>query len=128
MSDEVKRPPLKPRPHRLKTKGRRLWDDVTSSYDLRPDELAVLEAACRELDLLNRIERVVDGLDSLMVAGSMGQQVVHPLVGEVRQHYTTFRQLVAALRLPDPTTDAGYGSASAVSTSARHAAMARWRR
>lgn len=128
MSDDTKREPRKPRPARLKAKGRRLWDDVTSTYDLRADELAVLEHAARELDLIERLERELDG-NGLTVAGSMGQLVAHPLIGELRQHRATAQRLLAQLKLPDDSGDGRADAAAAGrSTSAREAANARWRR
>lgn len=125
MTEEATKLPARRRPAKLKTAGRRLWDDVTSSYSLRPDEVAVLEQACRELDLVGQLERELDGAD-LLVPGSRGQQIAHPLLGEVRQHRTTLRQLLRQLKLPDG--DGGGGDGGQRSTQAREAAYARWRR
>jgi hypothetical protein len=65
--------------------GRRLWRAIANpgTYELRPDEVRVLEDACREVDLIDRLEDALAG-EPLTVAGSQGQIVVHPLIVEVR--------------------------------------------
>lgn len=110
-------------PAKLGARARRLWRDVTGIYELRPDELLVLERACRELDIIERIESDLEG-KSLTSEGSMGQAVAHPLVGELRQHTNTLRSLLGSLNLPDEDGRAG----DSRSSSARAAANARWRR
>src|SRR5690606_5966339 len=112
-----------PTPQRLGRKARRLWRDVTSVYDLRPDELRVLEDACREVDLIERLEEELRDAQ-LVVRGSMGQPVANPLVQEIRQHRAVLRGLLGSLKLPDEDDR----QALARSTSARAAAQARWRR
>ena len=52
----------------------------------------MLEQACRTADELDRLERAVRALPSLVVEGSTGQPRSHPLLAEVRAHrllYTT---------------------------------------
>ncbi len=108
-------------PTKLGTKARTLWRSLTSSFQLRSDELRVLEDACREVDLIERLEKELrDG--PLMVKGSMGQQVASPLVQELRQHRALVARLLKALDLPD---EEGGASRSA---GARAAAQQRWRR
>lgn len=110
-------------PDGLGARGAGLWSEVTGSYTLRSDELVVLEDACREADLVARLEAELASAE-LMVVGSMGQPVVNPLVAELRQHRSTFAKLAAQLKLPDePGAAAGDRS-----TSARAAAVARWSR
>lgn len=103
--------------------GRKIWREVTSKYQLRADELRVLEDACREADLVDRLEAALEDAP-LTVTGSMGQLVAHPLVQEVRQHRNVLAGLLAKLKLPDE--DASGSRADARATSARAAAMARW--
>jgi hypothetical protein len=110
------------RPERLADKGGALWDSIAGTYALRPDEIRVLEDACREADLIQRLEdQLVDA--DLMVKGSMGQLVSSPLVSEVRQHRATLKALLGSLKLPDeaPVEDSA-------SSAARKAATARWSR
>lgn len=120
------------RPTKLRARARRLWDDVTSTYSLRPDELAILTDACRELDVIDKLERDLEGADS-MVVGSMGQPVVNPLLAEIRQHRSCAQRLLNSLKLPDDPGEQGAGGSSGSSsgsrsTQARDAAGARWRR
>ena len=110
-------------PSNMKAKGRRLWSDVVGTYTLRPDELLVLEHACREADLCDRIQTALDDGD-LTVKGSMGQVVASPLVQELRQHRAVFARLVAQLKLPD---DANPSGARMDGDTARSAAESRWR-
>ena len=109
------------RPPKLGRKGSALWRDIASQYELRPDETRTLEDACREADLIERLEDELREAP-LMVAGSMGQLVASPLVSEVRQHRATLGQLLRSLKLPDDSGETD------VSSSARKAARARWSR
>ncbi|MCK9496749.1 MAG: hypothetical protein M0R75_14825 [Dehalococcoidia bacterium] len=111
-------------PTGLKAKGRRFWQEVTGKYDLRIDELRILEDACREVDLIDRIEKALNARGAqLTVRGSQGQPVANPLIAEVRQHRTVLKSLLSSLKLPDEAADQEKRS-----TSAREAAMARWSR
>lgn len=110
-------------PRGLKAAGRKLWRDVTGKFELDVDEERLLEQACRELDLIARLDAAIDGDEfELTVEGSMGQQVTNPLLTEVRQHRNTFASLVGKLSLPSED-----GAASA-SSSARALAQKRWKR
>lgn len=106
--------------------GRRLWERITGDYELRPDERRILEDACREVDLIDRMQDALRG-GELMVRGSQGQKVASPLVTELRQHRAVVARLLSSLKLPDADTDAG-DSDGRRSESARQAAMARWHR
>lgn len=110
-------------PTKLGTKAKRLWVETTTKWDLRPDELRVLEDACRQVDLIERIESALADED-LIVRGSMGQPVANPLVQEIRQHRATLQRLLGSLKLPDEDGRA----IESRSSSARAAANARWRR
>jgi len=111
-------------PPGLKDAGVALWDDVTAVYDLRADELRVLEAACFELDLIARLQAAMD-TDDLITFGAQGQPVANPLVQELRQHRSTLRALLKQLSLPDQDDR---GQQSGRSEQARNAANARWKR
>lgn len=112
---------IKP-PTGLGRKSKKLWNDLTSVYDFRADEVRILEDACREVDLIERLETELKTAD-LVVTGSQGQPVASPLVQEVRQHRMTLKQLFASLKLPDD--EASSGSAS---EAAKGLASARWHR
>ncbi len=112
-------------PKGLGTKARRLWVDVTKTYALRADELRVLEDACREVDLIERMEEELARDDAeLVVRGSMGQDVAAPLLQELRQHRSVVARLLGSLKLPDEDSALGESRAP----SARAAATARWGR
>ena len=110
-------------PSGLGDAGSRLWSDIAGKYGLRADELRVLEDAAREADLVQTLNDGMTG-QPLLVRGSQGQEVINPLISELRQHRATLAALLRQLKLPDESTD----SAEARSTAARAAANARWSR
>lgn len=113
-------------PSGLKDAGLRLWTSIIPAYTLRPDELRILEDACHECDVIARLQDELD-ISSLVTEGSMGQEVAHPTVSEVRQHRQTLRALLAQLKLPDtPSAGPSSGGRAQVSEQARAAARARW--
>lgn len=110
-------------PANLAAAGKRLWSDIADNYELRADEMRVLEDAAREADLIAVLTAGMVGAD-LLVRGSQGQDVINPLISELRQHRATLARLLSQLKLPDES-----GSASSTrATSARAAANARWTR
>lgn len=114
-------------PEGLAERPRALWESVVAVYDLRPDELRILEDACRESQLVDRLDRELENAP-LMVKGSMGQLVASPIVTEIRQHRATFAALMGKLKLPDDPAEIPTGGAAERATKARMAANARWRR
>ncbi len=104
-------------PKGLNLTGRRLWKDISTGYQLRPDELRVLESACKTADLIDRLEEVLADAEPV-VLGSKGQNVAHPLIAEVRMQRVAFAGLLRALRIPDE----GSGSRN----QQRDAAASRW--
>jgi hypothetical protein len=110
-------------PLRLGDRALGLWRGITDKYSLRVDELYILESACREIDLIDKMEAEQKTSD-LVVFGSQGQPVAAPLIAELRQHRTTFANFMKQLKLPDEDGRA----AEAVSDAARKAANARWGR
>lgn len=117
-------------PRGLGSKARKKWRDISTTYELRADELRILEDACREIDLIEQMHEAlqptadVDVEDKLIVSGSMGQPVASPLLQEIRQHRALLGRLWAQLKLPDEDGRA----AGLRSESARAAANERWRR
>lgn len=113
-------------PSGLGVAGKRLWKDVANEYELREDELRLLEDACREVDIVARLQAAVDA-GPLVVPGSRGQDTVHPALGEIRQHRLLLSRLLRQLQLPDDPVAEKWKTAQR-STSARKAALERWRR
>ena len=113
-------------PNGLKTQGKALWQSVVKVYVLRPDEIRILERACRTMDRIDEMDRRLKA-EGLTSVGSMGQDVAHPLLGEVRQHEATFARLMKQLDLPDEPGEMG-PQAQQRAAAARSAAQARWQR
>lgn len=103
--------------------GATLWHGVVAGFELRPDELRILEDACREADLVDVLVAGLDGAE-LTARGSQGQPVVNPLIPELRQHRATLSSLIRQLRLTDDESP----SSGSNSTAARSLALARWNR
>jgi len=102
--------------------GRKLWRDVTASYQLDPGELVLLRAAAHTADELVRVEAELAAAP-VVVEGSRGQPVANRMLAEVRQHRRALERLVLALALPARGEQVGrQRSAQAVA-----AARTRWR-
>jgi hypothetical protein len=114
-------------PEGLVGAGLRLWTAIVDVYDLRPDELRILEDAGREAMLIDRMDRELESAP-LVVKGSMGQPTASPMVQEIRQHRATFAQLMGKLRLPDDPEVVPKSGPAERAVKARAAANARWRR
>lgn len=113
-----------PAPKNMGTRGLRFWNRITSAYELRADELVVLEDACREMKMIDLLEAALSG-DSMTKRGSQGQPVINPIIPELRQHRATLKALLATLKLPDEAEGAEGGEVSR-SVQARDAAKSRW--
>lgn len=112
------------RPVNLGKRGKALWDSIIPAFELRPDEMCVLEDACREADLIERLHAELATAE-LTTKGSMGQEVASPYVSEIRQHRAVLAGLLGKLKIPD--SPAGAARKRAVtSDAARSAARARW--
>ncbi len=113
------------KPSGLGEAGSAFFDEVAAKYILRPDEERILEAACRELDHVARLEQALVGAD-LVVKGSRGQLASHPLLAEVARHRTLLARLLRDLDLP--SEDGVPAHRSALSEKRRRAANSRWDR
>ena len=106
--------------------GQAKWEEIVGPYTLRPDELRILEDACREMDLVDKLEEELSKPGTeLTVKGSQGQPVANPLVTEIRQHRQTIKTLLGALKLPDEDEARAPGDPSAAG---RALVTNRWRR
>lgn len=119
--NRVANPP--PTPKGLaRTPGGRLWRDVATVYGLRPDELRILEDACRTLNETRRLERALSR-SSVTVKGSKGQVRAHPLLAEIHHSRRLLAGLLKQLALPNEPDDE---EESPATLQARKAANARW--
>lgn len=109
-----------PAPKGLNPGGRRFWKAVAVAYTLRPDELILLENACRTIDRVAELDAAMVG-QPLVTRGSMGQNRENPLLAESRLQRTLLRQTLAQLKLPDIN---GNGEMN----QHRSAAQSRWAR
>lgn len=115
----------KPRtPAHLAAAGRTLWRAVVDTYELRADELLVLEKACRTADDSARLDAALRDAP-LMVTGSTGQQRHNPLLHEARQTRALLAALLKQLALPDEA-DLADGALTGNSVKAMNAARSRW--
>jgi transposase len=114
----------KPQPAGLEKGGCTRWREVLGAYALRADERRLLEACCRTVDTLARLETALQ-VTPLTVAGSMGQLREHPLLAEARQQRVVLARLLTQLKLPDEG-DLALTRQGTRSTQARAAAHRRW--
>lgn len=124
MATNVKCPP------NLGLVGRKIWRETMKTYDLDVIELRILEHLCRTEDLIEAMQiKIATAIEAeeLVVAGSMGQDTPHALLGEVRQHRATSLKLRNELALP-VTEEGARADKAQRSASARTMAQARWKR
>jgi hypothetical protein len=107
-------------PADLGDEGQALWDSIAGAYTLRPDERATLEDACRITDMIAELmTEWVDSDKPMTTKGSMGQQVIHPLIDKLADHRMKRATLLGRLKLPDE-------QGGAVPNQQRDAAQSRW--
>ena len=89
-------------------KGRagQLWRSVNAAYELDPAEKQLLGEACATLAELERVEQELSEAP-LIVAGSTGQPVPHPLLATAQHHRQLLERLLRALALPVPGETTG---------------------
>ncbi|MCI2959131.1 terminase [Agromyces atrinae] len=89
----------KPRtPSGLATPGKKLWDSVTSEFDLAEHESVQLEEACRVRDMIFVLREQITR-DGTMLESSQGRRL-HPAIGEVRSQQLAMARLLATLNVP----------------------------
>jgi hypothetical protein len=120
----VKKSPAAPKG--LAAGGRALWREVTKNHVLRPDHARILQDACHECDLIDDLQAALKDVPRT-TRGSMGQEVIHPLISELRAHRATLSTLLRGLSLADTDTSA-VDASRAATVSAIGLARARWDR
>ncbi len=108
---------------KLGVAGKSVWRALVADYDFDSRELAILERACRQLDDVAMLERLL-ARDGPIVEGSMGQPRLSPIVGELRLGRLAAAKLLGDLVLPDEDAK----PMTARSERARRAANSRWTR
>lgn len=101
---------------------------VLSQFELRPDELVLLEDACRTIDRIDELDEAQKETP-LVARGSQGQPVISPLVSEARFQRGLLTSILRQLGISDveDEDDESTGPMSR-SASAKKAAEARWSR
>lgn len=112
-------------PTGLEAAGKRLWKQIDGGlprgWELDDREQALLHAACRQADDLERLEAAIRS-EGTMASGSRGQPIVNPAVVEARQARAQLARLLGDLSLPDEAAE----PRTAASRRGQHAANTRW--
>jgi len=85
-------------PMGLKLGGKRLWRRVMSDFELAQHEEVVLLQACRIVDVLDRLQKVIEEGD-VVVHSPQGVKT-NPAVVEFRQQAMALAKCMAALNIP----------------------------
>lgn len=91
--------------------GQRLWDAITEDHsDLTAPQLVQLEEACRAKDRLDRLDRLLSGETDTWISVMHSARTedyeikVDAALSQANATANLMKQLLAALRLPDPVT------------------------
>jgi hypothetical protein len=96
-------------PTGLRAGGKALWQAITGEHDLDAPQLVQLEEACRAKDRLDQLDRLLRGdVDTWVeVVTDRGTPVslrIDSALSRANDTANLMKQLLAALRLPDPQT------------------------
>ena len=104
-------------PEGLETGGRALWSAIEDEHELDATQLVQLEEACRAKDRLDAFDSIIQGkgvleLMKFRVQGLSGDDDRHmtvevkfdSVITNANATANLMKQLLAALRLPDPQT------------------------
>ena len=97
----------KPRmPHGLGPEGKKLWTGVIGEFDLayEPHKIRILTDACKTADLIKRLDDAA-AKAPLTVRGSMGQEVINPLIAQSQTARGQLAQLLTRLNFAAPEDD-----------------------
>ncbi|CAJ1507387.1 hypothetical protein [[Mycobacterium] holstebronense] len=115
-------------PKGLKAAGRRFWRDIHATYEIvhAPEVSMLLEDAARTVDVVARLQEVVDNARTLRTPGSQKQDVAIPELSELRQYRAQFAALIKQLNLPDVAGEESPDGPMSRSDAGRLAAAKRW--
>ena len=105
-------------PAGLAAGGRRLWHDVLDTFELRADELRVLESAARTVDLIDDMRAAMKG-QPLMVPGSM----IRMIVSAQSEAVFGFGPRVASASASTADAGAAAGAAEGIATASAAGAL-----
>lgn len=110
-------------PEGLRERGLRLWQDTLNGMEADPDELVLLEEACRLADEIDLMVAAL-GEGGPVVKGSRGQPSANPLIREIRGHRLALTRVLRQLGAARPA-DEENGDRLTPSQLGRRAAIAR---
>jgi hypothetical protein len=113
-------------PKSLGDAGRALWERMHDGIEYDASETETLRKACELEDTAAALAAALEG-EPMVVTGSRGQSVPHPLLAELRMTRSEVARLLSRLRVIDEP-DAVGGRKMTRSESGRRAAQARWAR
>jgi hypothetical protein len=87
-------------PEGLQECGLTLWNDITEAYELAPQELLLLEQACRTADLTTTLMRTVEDEGELILSNRYQEPRVHPALVELRNQRILLARILVVLRIP----------------------------
>lgn len=93
-------------PKGLQNAGKRLWRSVVEDLELEEHELALLRAACRTADNLERLAEELETAPTT-TQNARGDMVANPVYVEHRNQAQSLAKTLASLRLPTGLTDDG---------------------
>lgn len=91
-------------PDGLQAAGKRLWSDVTGTYDIDVHEQLLLGEACHVADRLARLAAEVTAAP-VTITNVRGDLVAHPALVESRLQAVALSRMLASLRLPSGEED-----------------------
>ena len=97
-------------PKDLKAAGKTFWHDLTTAYEFDVQELAVLRAAARTVDRLERLAEAEAKIGDDLVVDARTGPAVSPILVEQRMAGQALARLIASLRIPIDEGQAGNGS------------------
>lgn len=85
-------------PNGLGTEGSKLWKGIVGEFDLsrEPHKLRILSDACRLADQIKRLDGAATSAP-LTVKGSMGQEVINPVISAAQSARGLLAQLLGRL-------------------------------
>lgn len=106
--------------------GARLVESITATFDFseEPGKLAILARCARTADTIAALEAEA-ATQPLTAKGSMGQEVISPLIAEARAQTSLLDKLLKSLGLPESDEETA-AKAEQRQRQARKAAQTRW--
>ncbi len=91
------------KPRGLRTAGRRLWDAVTTDFELDDSALAVLVQAAYTVDELEVLRVKLADIDPIVESGHGPR--IHPAWTEARVRRLALAKMIQSLNLPKELAD-----------------------